>query len=197
VKLFLEHPRTFLTLAALVAAGAGWLAVVAAHDPGGAFGQNSAAWAQAVMSVGAILVAIVIDQGASRRDRIERRDAAERVRAARVKAVSSCIVMLDNAAKAVAERTPRRGLRFEGLALDALEAMHQTIDHYIVRGSDDEPILVWVMIRAGAEVDRAEQALRAARLSTPAEQAALERALRGHAREIREMLDEYAAGLFT
>ena len=147
MKLALEHPRTFLLLAALVAAGAGWLAVVAAHDPGGAFGQNSAAWAQAVMSVGAILAAIVIDQGASRRDRIERRDAAERVRAARVKAVSSCIVMLDNAAKAVGERTPRRGLRFEGLALDALEAMHQTVDHYIARGSDDEPILVWVMIR--------------------------------------------------
>ena len=36
VKLALQHPRTFQLLAALVAAGAGWLAVVAAHDPGGA-----------------------------------------------------------------------------------------------------------------------------------------------------------------
>jgi hypothetical protein len=196
VKLFLEHPRTFTLLAALVAAGVGWLALVAAHDPGGAFGQNAAAWAQAVMSVGAILAAIVIDQGASRRDRIEQRDAAERVRAARVKAVSSCLLVLDNAAKAVSERTPRRGLRFEGLALEAMEAMHRTIDHYVARGSDDEPILVWMMVRASDELGRAEQALKTAPLSTRAEQAALERVMRTGAQAIREMLDEYAAGLF-
>jgi len=197
VKLFLDHPRTVLILAALVAAGVGWLAVVAAHDPAGAFGQSSAAWAQAVMSVGAILAAVFIDQGASRRDRRERQAAADRVRAARVKAVSTCMVVLDNAAKAVSERTPRRGLRFEGLALEALEATRQTIDHYIARGSDDEPILVWMMIRARAELERAEQALRAARLATRAEQARLERATRAHAQAIREMLDELAAGLYA
>jgi hypothetical protein len=197
VKLFLDHPRTFLLLAALVAAGAGWLAVVAAHDPGGAFGQNSAAWAQAVMSVGAILAAIVIDQGASRRDRMEQRDAAERVRAARVKAVRGCVTVLENAAKAVCERTPRRGLRFEGLALDALEAMHQTIDHYVARGSDDDPILVWLLICVGSEMARAGAALKAAPLSTRAEQAALERAMRAHAQGLLELLDEYAAGLYA
>ena len=197
MKLFLDHPRTFTLLGLLMAAGVFWLALVAAHDPGGAFGQNSAAWAQAVMSVGAILAAIVIDQGASRRDRREQQAAVERIRAARVKAVSNCLLVLDNAAKAVSERTPRRGLRFEGLALIAIEAMHRTIDHYVARGSDDEPILVWMMVRTSDELHRAEQALKAARLETRAQQEALERVMRTGAQAIREMLDEYAAGLFA
>ncbi len=196
MKPLIERPRTFALLAVPVIAAGGWLALVASHDPAGAFGESSAAWTQALMSVGAILAAIFIDQGASRRDRRERQAAADRARAARLRAISACATMLDNAAKAVAERTPKRGLRFEGLAVDALASGSQMIGHYLARGSDDEPILVWFLSAAAGEVAAAEAAISAARLSTAADQRALERRLRAHAQGLREMLDEHAAGLF-
>ena len=48
-------------------AAAVWLAVVALNDKDGFTGQTAAAWVQAVGSVMAIIAAIVIDQGAARR----------------------------------------------------------------------------------------------------------------------------------
>lgn len=82
-----------------------WMALVASHDPGGPFGESAAAWAQAIMSVGAILAAVVIDQGASRRDRQDRLEAAAAARAARIRVLLLCAIALDNAAEA-ARKSP-------------------------------------------------------------------------------------------
>src|SRR5258708_12924203 len=68
----LRRVRTPTVLAVIVVVAGAWMALVASHDPGGPFGESAAAWAQAIMSVGAILAAVVIDQGASRRDRQHR-----------------------------------------------------------------------------------------------------------------------------
>src|SRR5437870_13062423 len=100
----LRKARTPLLLAAIVVVAGGWMALVASHDPGGAYGESAAAWAQAIMSVGAILAAVVIDQGASRRDRLDRLEAAASARAARIRLRRLCATALDNAAGAARKR---------------------------------------------------------------------------------------------
>lgn len=138
----LRRGRTPTILVAIVAGAAIWLTVVNSHDPGGPYGESAAAWVQAIMSVGAILVAVVIDQGASRRDRQVRLEAAAAARAARLKALEHCASALDNAAEAAAKRAPKRGQRFDGLALEAILAARQVARHFADRSSDDDPILV-------------------------------------------------------
>src|SRR5436190_7738636 len=110
----LRKARTATVLTAIVVVAGGWMALVGSHDPGGPYGQSAAAWAQAIMSVGAILAAVVIDQGASRRDRHDRLEAAATARASRLKVLGACAAILDNAAEAAAKRPPKSGQRFEG-----------------------------------------------------------------------------------
>jgi len=179
-------------LVAVVAGSAIWLAVVGAPDPGGPYGASAAARAQAIMSVGAILAAVVIDQGAGRRDRQTRLEAAAAARAARLKVLEHCAAALDNAAEAAA----KRGQRFEGLALEAVLAARQTARHFADRGSDNDPILLWVLNRAVAEADAAAAALDGHRLATPGDLAPLQRIARTRAQGLREILDEYQAGLY-
>jgi len=172
------------------------MALVSSHDPSGPYGESAAAWAQAIMSVGAILVAVVIDQGASRRDRQDRLDAAAEARAARVRVLYLCAIVLDNAAD-VARKTPRkRGQKFEGLALEAVLSARQTARHFADRGSDSDPALVWMLNRAVTEIDAAAKVLDGHSVATPADRAELERAARARAQALREMLDEYEAGLY-
>jgi hypothetical protein len=179
-----------------LAAVAAWLALVANHDPGGVFGASAAAWTQAIMSVGAILAAIVIDRGASRRDRQHRQEAAERVQAARVKVIRSSVIVLENAAKAAASRTPARGLKFEGLAIEAMVSMQQTLRHFVDRGSDDDPMLVWALNRAATELDGAVRELKGQNLATKADQLAILDAAKARAQALRELADEYEAGIY-
>jgi len=183
-------------LVAVVAGSAIWLAVVGAPDPGGPYGASAAARAQAIMSVGAILAAVVINQGAGRRDRQTRLEAAAAARAARLKVLEHCAAALDNAAEAAAKRVPKRGQRFEGLALEAVLAARQTARHFADRGSDNDPILLWVLNRAVAEADAAAAALDGHRLATPGDLAPLQRIARTRAQGLREILDEYQAGLY-
>jgi hypothetical protein len=183
-------------LAVVVVAAASWLALVARHDPGGVFGSSAAAWTQAIMSVGAILAAIAIDQGASRRDRRDRRDAADQARAARVKLMRSSAIALENAAKAAASRTPARGLTFEGLAIEALVSMQHTVRHFVGRGSDDDPMLVWALNRVATELDGAVAELKGRRLASEADQRTLVSAAKTRAQALRELTDEYEAGIY-
>jgi hypothetical protein len=122
----LHKARTPMVLAAIVVVAGGWLALVGSHDPGGPYGESAAAWAQAIMSVGAILAAVVIDQGASRRDRQDRLEAAAAARAARVRVLQLCAMVLDNAAEAARKRPLKRRQKFEGLALEAVLSARQT-----------------------------------------------------------------------
>jgi hypothetical protein len=188
--------RTPAILAAIVAGSAIWLSVVSGHDPAGPYGESAAAWAQAIMSVGAILAAVAIDQGASRRDRQVRLEAAAAARAARLKVLEHCASALDNAAEAAAKRVPKRGQRFEGLALEAVLAARQVARHFADRGSDNDPMLVWVLHRASAEMDAAATAMDGYRLATPEDLAALQHTARTRAQGLREILDEYQAGLY-
>lgn len=184
-------------LAVVVAAvSVGWMGLVASHNPGGFFGESAAAWAQAIMSVGAILAAIVIDQGASRRDRQDRLEAAARARAARIKIMASCASVLDNAAKAAASRQLKRGRKFDGLAAEAVKSMRPTLRHFVERGSDDDPILVWALNRTATEMEGAEKELIGRPLATQADLLSLQRAANARAQGIRELIDEYQAGLY-
>lgn|GEM_PF-4030022 len=187
-----------LAVLAVVAAAVsiGWMSLVASHNPGGFFGESAAAWAQAIMSVGAILAAIVIDQGASRRDRQDRLEAVAQVRAARIKMMASCVLVLDNAAKAAASRPLRRGQKFDGMAVEALMSMRSTLRHFVDRGSDDDPVLVWVLNRAATEMEGAEKELKGRALATQADLLSLQRAANARAQAIRELMDEYQAGLY-
>ena len=193
-----RRPTNALAILALLAVvgSAGWMFLVASHNPGGFFGESAAAWAQAIMSVGAILVAIVIDQGASRRDRQDRLDAAAQARAARVGVLRLAAFALNNAADTAAFRPLKRGQRFEGLAFDAVLSMQQTVRHFVDRGSDSDPILVWVLNSAAREVDAAATALNGRRLANKADLLALQLEARRRAQALRELLDEYEAGLF-
>jgi hypothetical protein len=189
--------RTPSLLAAIaLAAVLGWLALVARHDPNGLFGESTAAWTQAIMSVGAILAAIVIDQGASRRDRRDRQEAADRARASRVKLIRSGVMVLENAAKAAASRRPARGLVLEGLAVEAMISMQETLRHFVGRGSEDDPILVWVLNRSSTEMDGAVAELKGRRLATKADQLATVQAAKLRAQALRELADEYEAGIY-
>jgi hypothetical protein len=192
----LHKARTPMVLAAIVVVAGGWLALVGSHDPGGPYGESAAAWAQAIMSVGAILAAVVIDQGASRRDRQDRLEAAAAARAARVRVLQLCAMVLDNAAEAARKRPLKRGQRFEGLALEAVLSARQTARHFADRGSDSDPALVWVLNRAVTEIDAAAGVLDGHRLATSADLAELERAARTRAQALREILDEYQAGFY-
>jgi hypothetical protein len=192
----LRKARTATVLAAIVAVAGGWMALVGSHDPRGPYGESAAAWAQAILSVGAILAAVVIDQGASRRDRQHRLEAAAAARAARMRVLQFCAFALDNAADVARKRPPKRGQKFEGLALEAVLSAGQTARHFADRGSDSDPVLVWVLIRAVTEVDAAAEVLQGHRLATPADLADLERAARPRAQALRELLDEYQAGLY-
>ncbi len=192
----LHKARTAPVLAAIVVVAGGWMALVGSHDPGGPYGESTAAWAQAIMSVGAILAAVVIDQGASRRDRLDRLEAAAEARAARVRMLELCATTLDNAAEAARKRPLKRGQRFEGLAVEAILSAGQVARHFADRGSDSDPVLVWVLNVAVTEIDAAAAVLNGHRLETRADLAALERAARTRAQALREILDEYQAGLY-
>lgn len=187
--------RTATVLTVIVVVAGGWMALVASHSPGGAYGESAAAWAQAIMSVGAILAAVVIDQGASRRDRLDRLEAAASVRAARIRLLQICAKALDNAAEAARKRPLKRGQRFEGLAVEAVRSARQVARHFADRGSDSDPMLVWVLIVAAAEMDAAVDVLDGHRLTTSADLAALERTVRTRAQALRELVDEYQAGI--
>ena len=188
--------RTATVLTAIVVVAGGWMALVGSHDPGGPYGESAAAWAQAIMSVGAILAAVVIDQGASRRDRLDRLEAAAAARAARIRLLQLCARALDNAAEAARKRPLKRGQRFEGLAVEAVRSAQQVARHFAERGSDSDPLLVWVLNVAVTEMDAAAAVLEGHRLATRADLAALERAARTRAQALREVLDEYQAGLY-
>src|SRR4051812_4377316 len=192
----LLNARTATVLAAIVVVAGGWMALVGSHDPGGPYGASTAAWAQAIMSVAAILAAVVIDQGASRRDRLDRLEAAEAARAARVRLLQVCALALDNAAEAARKRPLERGQTFEGLAVEAVLSARQTARHFADRGSDSDPVLVWVLNVAVTEIDAAARVLEGHRLETSADLADLERAARTRAQALREILDEYQAGLY-
>lgn len=187
--------RTATVLTVIVVVAGGWMALVVSHSPGGAYGESAAAWAQAIMSVGAILAAVVIDQGASRRDRLDRLEAAASVRAARIRLLQICAKALDNAAEAARKRPLKRGQRFEGLAVEAVRSARQVARHFADRGSDSDPMLVWVLIVAAAEMDAAVDVLDGHRLTTSADLAALERTVRTRAQALRELVDEYQAGI--
>jgi hypothetical protein len=192
----LRKARTATVLAAIVVAAGGWMALVGSRGPGGLYGESAAAWAQAIMSVGAILAAVVIDQGASRRDRLGRLEAAAAARTARVRVLRLCAMVLDNAAEAARKRPLKRDQRFEGLALEAVLSARQTAHHFADRGSDSDPMLVWVLNRAVTEIDAAAGVLDGHRLATSADLVALERAAGARAQTLREILDEYQAGLY-
>lgn len=192
----LRRVRTPTVLAVIAVVAGGWMALVGSHDPGGPYGESAAAWAQAIMSVGAILAAVVIDQGASRRDRQDRLEAAAAARGARIRVLQFCANALDNAAEAARKRPLKRGQRFEGLALEAVLSARQTARHFADRGSDSDPALVWVLNRAVTEVDAAAEVLDGHRLATLADLADLERAARTRAQALREILDEYQAGFY-
>ena len=68
--------------------------------------------------------------------------------------------------------------------------------HLADRGSDSDPLLVWVLNVAVTEIDAAAAVLDGHRLETRADLAALERAARTRAQALREILDEYEAGLY-
>lgn len=192
----LPRARTATVLAVIVVVAAGWMALVDLHDPGGPYGESAAAWAQAIMSVGAILAAVVIDHGASRRDRQDRLEAAAAARASRIRVLQLCAFVLDNAAEAARKRPLKRGQRFEGLAMETIHSARQTVRHFADRGSDSDPALVWVLNRAVTEVDAAAEVLDGHRLATSADLTDLERAARGRAQALREIVDEYHAGFY-
>ena len=148
------------------------------------------------MSVAAILAAVVIDQGSSRRDRQDRLETAAAARAARIRLLQLCATVLDNAAEAARKRPLKRGQRFEGLAVEAVRSAQQVARHFAERGSDSDPLLVWVLNVAVTEMDAAAAVLEGHRLATRADLAALERAARTRAQALREVLDEYQAGLY-
>jgi len=155
----LRSARTATVLAAIVVVAGGWMALVGSHDPGGPYGESAAAWAQAIMSVGAILAAVVIDQGSSRRDRQDRLETAAAARAARIRLLQLCATVLDNAAEAARKRPLKRGQRFEGLAVEAVRSAQQVARHFAERGSDSDPLLVWVLNVAVTEMDAAAAVL--------------------------------------
>ncbi len=188
--------RTTLVLAAILGVAGTWMVLVASHDPGGPYGESAAAWAQAIMSVGAILAAVVIDQGASRRDRQDRLEVAAAARAARLRGIQLCALALENAADAARNRPLKRGLKFEGIALEAVLSAGRTIRQFADRGSDNDPTLVWVLNRAATEVEAAAEALDRHPLATRADLAHLEQAARTRAQALREILDEYEAGVY-
>ena len=187
--------RTATVLAAIVMVAAGWMALVGSRDPGGPYGESTAAWAQAIMSVGAILAAVVIDQGASRRDRLDRLEAAASARAARIRLLQLCARVLDNAAEAARKRPLKRGQRFEGLAAEAVLSARQTARHFADRGSDSDPMLVWVLHVVVTQMDAAADVLDGHPLATSADLAALERVAHTRAQGLREIVDEYQAGI--
>ncbi len=191
----LRKARTPAVLAAIVVVAGGWMALVGSRDPGGPYGESAAAWAQAIMSVGAILAAVVIDQGASRRDRLDRLEAAAAARAARIRLLQLCARVLDNAAEAARKRPLKRGQRFEGMAVEAVRSAGQVVRHFADRGSDSDPMLVWVLNVAVTEMDAAAGALDGHRLATRADLAALERVAHTRAQGLREIVDEYQAGI--
>jgi len=173
-----------------------WMALVAAHDPEGVWGQSAAAWAQAIMSVGAIVAAIVIDRGASRRARQEQREASAREKTVRVGSLVACAGMLETAARAVLTRELGPKATTGGGAVRAVVAGQRMINHYVAHAHDDDPVLVWVLNRAADELDTAVDELMTRKLATEADRLDLSEATRNHARELRELVDEYEAGIF-
>jgi hypothetical protein len=109
----LRKARTTTVLALIVVVSGGWLALVGSHGPGGPYGESAAAWTQAIISLGVILAAVVIDQGASRRDRQDRLEAAAAARAARIRVLRRYSAVNDGSAAAdVCKRAPSSRLRF-------------------------------------------------------------------------------------
>jgi hypothetical protein len=115
--------------------GFGLIFAASAQDPNGLYGQSTAAWVQAAGSVGAILAAIVVDQGSTRRLRRERSQLDLQVAARRARAINEAAIALH----AVAEEV--KGAQIKGWtapfwvsqgnilriksALAALEYLHQ------------------------------------------------------------------------
>jgi len=66
---------------------------------------------------------------------------------------------LDNAAEAARKRPLKRGQRFEGLAVEAVRSAQQVARHFAERGSDSDPLLVWVLNVAVTEMDAAAAVL--------------------------------------
>lgn len=188
--------RAIVLIAIIVVSSGLWLALVATHDPDGLFGQSSAAWAQAIGSVGAILAAIVIDQGASRRAQAAREADEAAGRRARVALLRNASFILNNVAAALETRDPRPGRLYEGLALEALKAMQKAVSHYTDRGYGDDAAMVWVFCRAGAMLDDALRDLVNAPIESHAQIAALAAVARAHAQAVRELTDEYEWGMF-
>jgi hypothetical protein len=146
---------------------------------------------------GGVLAAIVIDQGASRRDREERQAIANSGREARVGLLRRIKTQLDACAKAIEQREPTPGLVLEGLGVESLRVFKSVVDHYIARGSDDDPGLVWVLCRAGNIVEAAVDDLYRRPIETTEQRATLAERARSHAQSLYELTDEYQAGLFN
>lgn len=85
----------------------------------------------------------------------------------------------------------------EGLGVESLRVFKSVVDHYIARGSDDDPGLVWVLCRAGNIVEVAVDDVYRRPIETTEQRATLAERARSHAQSLYELTDEYQAGLFN
>jgi len=131
------NPVFLIVLSALVVAGfAGGFGVmlgILRGDAEGPFGESQAAWFQAILSAAAIWAAIWIDQGAARRLREDRAQAARDARAARQAAVINAAVAVEDVIRLIERWEPeeRQSLIFRSPQRQGMEVARDVLRFYL------------------------------------------------------------------
>jgi hypothetical protein len=168
----------------------------AVHDEDGLFGANTAAWAQAVGSVAAIVAAIAIDQGTARRARRAVKDAERDARDARRMAIRRCVTVL-NGVISQFKRSVLDDGRTYSIAPEhvrAIRTAQQVISHFVERGSNDDAHLVATLLTVEAVLQKTAGEI--APFNTPADRTKQLALLESGCDAILAALRKYEGGIW-
>jgi hypothetical protein len=164
-----------------------------------ASGTDWPAWVQAVGSVVAIIAAIWIDQGAARRLRQDRREAARDMRVARIEAVRNAIAAVEGCARHVRSWSPAElagGARLDARSSQALLAARTVIIHRLQRPGDTDAPTLCLLSLADQRLSALWQKTEPLQpVGNPVVRTHLAEAFDECAAQLRDLIDEYDAGV--
>lgn len=136
--------RLLWLLLFIATVGVGLVAEAAAQDEDGLYGQTGAAWMQAAGSVVAIVAAIIVDQGASRRFRQDRMVREQAMSARRAGAIAQAAEALENAAAELRNTNVANGQRvgLSSPSIQRIKGAGAALEYLHQQGAElDVPIL--------------------------------------------------------
>ena len=184
----------------IAAAGAALVAAAAAQDYSGLYGQTGAAWMQAVGSVVAIVVAIVVDQGASRRLRQERKVSEQAVSARRAGAIIQAAEAFEHAAAEVraANVAINTGVGLSPFSIQRINGAGAALGYLHRQGAElDLPILAALCLSLETYREDAAWALKHQPVVGPQNAAAYAGALEASAERQRAIFNDASRHIMT